>query len=112
VPSIGPHREQGGMSGARRAARRVVVTVAGSALIAAGAVMLVLPGPGFVTIAIGLSVLGREHAWAAALEHRVRQRIAATARRVVPSRQVADPRVVDLRARPSRTARQLEDEAA
>jgi hypothetical protein len=56
--------------------------VAGTAVVAAGIAMLVLPGPGLVTIALGLSLLGREHAWAAALEQRARARLAAAARRV------------------------------
>lgn len=62
--------------------RRIAVTVAGTAVIAAGVAMLVLPGPGLVTIALGLSLLGREHEWAAALERRVRARVATAARRV------------------------------
>lgn len=47
--------------------------------------MLVLPGPGLVTIALGLSILGREHAWAAALERRGRTRVAAAVRRARPT---------------------------
>lgn len=45
-------------------ARRLWRTVAGSLLILAGLAMLVLPGPGLVTIAAGLFVLSREYAWA------------------------------------------------
>ena len=66
----------------RRTLRRVAFTVAGGAVVAAGVVMLVVPGPGLVTIAVGLSVLGREHAWAARLEQRVRARVVAAARQV------------------------------
>ncbi len=62
--------------------RRIAVTAAGALVVAAGIAMLVLPGPGLVTIALGLSLLGREHAWAAALERRVRHRVATAARRV------------------------------
>ena len=54
-------------------------------MIAAGVAMLVLPGPGLVTIALGLSLLGREHAWAAALERRARARITAAVRRARPT---------------------------
>lgn len=39
-------------------------TVLGGALLAAGVVMLVTPGPGIVTIVLGLAVLAREYAWA------------------------------------------------
>jgi len=66
----------------RRTLRRAAIPVAGTAVVAAGIAMLVLPGPGLVTIALGLSLLGREHAWAAALEQRIRARLAAAARRV------------------------------
>lgn len=66
----------------RRVLRRIAVTAAGTLVVAAGVAMLVLPGPGLVTIVLGLSRLGREHAWAAALETRARARVVATARRV------------------------------
>jgi hypothetical protein len=66
-------------------------------VIAAGVAMLVLPGPGLVTIALGLSLLGREHAWAAALEQRARARVTAAVRR-------ARPPVVALRPAPPRAA--------
>jgi hypothetical protein len=65
----------------RRALRRIAITVAGTAVVAAGVAMLVLPGPGLVTIALGLSLLGREHAWAAALEQRARARLASVVHR-------------------------------
>lgn len=60
----------------RRLARRLLVAVVGGLVIAAGLVMLVLPGPGLVTIALGFGVLGREFAWAARATTRVRDRLA------------------------------------
>ncbi len=45
-------------------AKRLWRTILGSALILAGIAMLLLPGPGLVTIAAGLLVLSREYAWA------------------------------------------------
>lgn len=69
----------------RRALRRLATTAAGTVVIAVGVAMLVLPGPGLVTIALGLSILGREHAWAAALERRARARVAAAVRRARPA---------------------------
>lgn len=39
-------------------------TVLGGALLVAGAVMLLTPGPGIVTIVLGLAVLAREYTWA------------------------------------------------
>ena len=57
-----------------RWARRGGVTVAGLGLLAGGAVMLVLPGPGRVTIAAGLALLATEYHWAARLLMTARQR--------------------------------------
>jgi uncharacterized protein (TIGR02611 family) len=47
-----------------RNGKRVGITVAGFSLIVLGAVMLVLPGPGLLTIVAGLAVLATEYAWA------------------------------------------------
>lgn len=49
---------------ALRHTRRVVVTVVGATVLALGGIMLVTPGPGFVVLLAGLSVLGLEFAWA------------------------------------------------
>ena len=45
----------------------MVVAVVGVGLILAGIVMLVLPGPGWLTIFAGLAVLAAEFTWAATL---------------------------------------------
>lgn len=47
-----------------RNGRRAGVTLAGFVLIAAGAAMLVLPGPGLLVIIAGLAVLATEYVWA------------------------------------------------
>jgi tellurite resistance protein TerC len=44
--------------------KRVARIVAGFALLLAGAAMMVLPGPGIVTIALGLALLARDFQWA------------------------------------------------
>jgi uncharacterized protein (TIGR02611 family) len=44
--------------------KRIVRVVAGFALLLAGAAMLVLPGPGWVTIALGLALLAQDFQWA------------------------------------------------
>jgi uncharacterized protein (TIGR02611 family) len=44
--------------------KRVARVVAGFALLLAGVAMLALPGPGWVTIAVGLALLSREFPWA------------------------------------------------
>lgn len=46
----------------------------GSTLIAAGTAMLVLPGPGLLTIAAGVAVLSRDVQWAHRLINRIRSR--------------------------------------
>ncbi|WP_433472779.1 PGPGW domain-containing protein [Spirillospora sp. CA-142024] len=43
-----------------RLLRKIGVAIAGTALIVAGAAMLVLPGPGIVAILAGLGLLGTE----------------------------------------------------
>jgi uncharacterized protein (TIGR02611 family) len=43
---------------------RVLFAVAGAAVTLAGVAMLVLPGPAFVVIPIGLAMLALEFAWA------------------------------------------------
>jgi uncharacterized protein (TIGR02611 family) len=47
-----------------RAVRRGGVFLVGMALLAAGAAMLVLPGPGIAVILLGLVVLSAEFQWA------------------------------------------------
>jgi hypothetical protein len=56
-----------------RNSKRVAVTIAGGVLILVGLVLLVLPGPGIVVIALGFAVLGTEYAWAAAALERTRR---------------------------------------
>lgn len=51
-------------SGLRRIARRLLVTLAGAALLVLGTVLLVLPGPGVLVLVAGLAVLATEFTWA------------------------------------------------
>jgi uncharacterized protein (TIGR02611 family) len=62
-----------------RYGKRIIVIVAGSALLLAGVTMLVLPGPGFLVIAAGLAILASEFDWAERWMHRVRRRAEAAA---------------------------------
>ncbi len=57
---------------------RVAKTIAGFFLLAAGVAMLVLPGPGWVTIFAGLALLASEFEWA----RRLLDRLKAVAHRV------------------------------
>lgn len=43
---------------------KAIVTALGALVILAGILMLVLPGPGWLTIFIGLAILGTEYHWA------------------------------------------------
>ena len=47
-----------------RQAKRAIKIVFGFTLLALGAVMLITPGPGWVTIFAGLAVLAAEYVWA------------------------------------------------
>jgi len=56
-----------------RAARRVIIGVLGLTVLVAGLALLVLPGPAFVVIPIGLTILGVEFEWARRLLRRARR---------------------------------------
>jgi uncharacterized protein (TIGR02611 family) len=44
--------------------RRVIVSVVGATVLLIGIALLVLPGPAFVVIPVGLAILATEYAWA------------------------------------------------
>ncbi|MGE5227498.1 MAG: PGPGW domain-containing protein [Planctomycetaceae bacterium] len=48
----------------RRSGKRIAVTIVGFAVLIAGVALLVLPGPGWLLIFIGLGILGTEYVWA------------------------------------------------
>jgi hypothetical protein len=62
LPTAGGFRQT--WSFIRRSGRRIVVTIAGGAVLLAGVAMLVLPGPAIVVIPAGLAILATEYAWA------------------------------------------------
>ncbi|NWG13182.1 MAG: PGPGW domain-containing protein [Acidobacteria bacterium] len=47
-----------------RQAKRLIIFVIGSTVLLIGIALLVLPGPAFVIIPIGLAILATEFAWA------------------------------------------------
>ncbi|WP_163549314.1 PGPGW domain-containing protein [Candidatus Frankia nodulisporulans] len=51
-------------SGSARLLRRIAVTVLGVAVLGVGIAMLVLPGPGFLVVALGFFILSLEYEWA------------------------------------------------
>ncbi|HJZ82664.1 MAG TPA: HAD-IC family P-type ATPase [Pyrinomonadaceae bacterium] len=55
--------------------RRLVVGVVGITVIVIGIAMLVLPGPGLITIALGLAIMATEFVWARALLQKARAAI-------------------------------------
>jgi uncharacterized protein (TIGR02611 family) len=44
--------------------RRIAITIVGVVVLLAGLALLVLPGPGWLLIFVGLSILGTEYVWA------------------------------------------------
>ncbi len=48
----------------QRSGKRIAVTIAGFAVLLAGIALLVLPGPGWLLIFIGLTILATEYVWA------------------------------------------------
>ena len=54
-------------------ARRVVVAVVGFTMIAIGVAMIVTPGPGWLVIFLGLSILAAEFVWARRLLRRLKR---------------------------------------
>ena len=56
-----------------RNSKRIAVSVAGGVVVVAGLVMLVLPGPGILVVAVGFAVLGTEYAWAASALERTKR---------------------------------------
>lgn len=59
----------------RKAGRKLAVLVCGIALILAGIVMLITPGPGIITIIAGMLLLAREFSWARCVVDAVKRRI-------------------------------------
>ncbi|HME12895.1 MAG TPA: PGPGW domain-containing protein [Candidatus Acidoferrum sp.] len=78
--------------------RRVFRIVAGFTLLAVGVVMIVTPGPGWLVILLGLSLLAAEFIWARRLMERIKhegERVRGVVSRYMPSRN-APPSVVEV----------------
>ena len=69
-----------------RTARRIAIAVIGSTVVLLGIAMLVLPGPGLLTIVGGLAILGLEFAfakrWLERIKHTTKKTVAEAKRRV------------------------------
>ncbi|MBN1302207.1 MAG: hypothetical protein JW995_13410 [Melioribacteraceae bacterium] len=53
--------------------RKILITVIGILLITVGTLLLVLPGPGLILIALGIIVLGSEYVWARRLTEKSKE---------------------------------------
>ncbi|PRI11263.1 TIGR02611 family protein [Leucobacter massiliensis] len=58
-------------------AYRVLVTVLGALVVVLGLVLVPLPGPGWLVVFLGLTILGTEHHWARRLLGWLRRALAA-----------------------------------
>jgi tellurite resistance protein TerC len=82
---------------AYRWAKRIVITVVGFTVLLAGVVMIVLPGPAFVVIPVGLGILGLEFAWARVWLRKIKKKgeeLARSARNAMGG-QSGDPKTAD-----------------
>jgi uncharacterized protein (TIGR02611 family) len=68
--------------------RRVIVSVVGATVLLIGIALLVLPGPAFIVIPVGLAILATEYAWARRWLKKARR----IANNVVSGRDSAAPR--------------------
>jgi tellurite resistance protein TerC len=57
-------------------ARRIAIAIVGFTVLIIGIAMIVLPGPAFIVIPVGLGILGLEFAWARHWLHKVKERSA------------------------------------
>jgi hypothetical protein len=62
----------------------VIVAVVGTTVVLIGVALIVLPGPAFVVIPIGLGILGLEFAWARLWLHRIQKSARAWIARGAP----------------------------
>ena len=84
-----PARIRTALSSLPKPIRWIAVAVVGSGLVLAGIAMLVLPGPGWLAIFAGVTVLAAEFTWAATLLGRMRSvatRLWNTVRGWIPRR--------------------------
>lgn len=55
--------------------KRIIIGVIGTTILLIGLALIVLPGPAFIVIPIGLAILATEFAWAKRLLKRVKQQV-------------------------------------
>ncbi len=75
LPSLrfaGPNRHETGLTTSRDWIRRIIVAIVGFTLLLIGVALLILPGPAFIVIPVGLAILATEFVWARVLLKRAR----------------------------------------
>ena len=81
-----PEADRGGTASVTttslRFARKVAVAVIGASVLTFGIALIVLPGPAFIVIPLGLAILATEFLWARRLLRRVRQGATSAYQRV------------------------------
>ena len=68
--------------GTYRVAKRIAIGVVGGLVLMVGILMIVLPGPAFVVIPLGLGILSLEFAWARSWLEKAKVKAAAMAQRL------------------------------
>ena len=64
------------MRGLASSLRKLIIAIIGGTVLLIGVALIVLPGPAFIVIPIGLAILATEFAWARRAVHRARAMIA------------------------------------
>ena len=75
-----------------RVAKRIAIGIVGGSVLVVGVAMIVLPGPAFVVIPVGLGILSLEFAWARSWLRKIKARAQSMAR-VSPKRVDEEPRL-------------------
>ena len=65
-----------------RQARRIAIVIIGFTVLLAGLALIVLPGPAFIVIPVGLGILSIEFAWARRWLNRIRTTAEAATRKL------------------------------
>lgn len=73
---------KGALEATYRTARRVAIAVVGGTVLLFGVLMTIGPGPGLLTVAAGLGILGLEFAWARRWLRRVKEESKKAAHKV------------------------------
>jgi tellurite resistance protein TerC len=64
------------MMQALRRVRRIVTAIVGTTVVLIGIALLVLPGPAFLVIPLGLGILATEFVWARRVLQKVKEKLA------------------------------------